>query len=206
MKQILKIAALIGFITLGKPTFADAWVMPSNECYANAVNSAAKNVLIYSAEEIQSNLNKLVAERKLITISEPKLQQFEGYPYETYKFGGRFIKVKQRGGHLIPVFMLQRSTADGDREDLIFDSRAEAEKFSKELQNVFIEARGNLCFTAISQATNLNDPRSLKKSVVVGYKIDDPTNPGKPMARYFMLPDRFHRFFADDIPEIFPTN
>ncbi len=197
----------MGCVVSCASAFSDAWIIPSNDGRANGTDDFKRGTLSYGYEQTEVNVKAFALRYKLIKIDEPKLKQFEEYTYNTFKFGGRFINVTDSSSNPLVLFMLQRSTPDGDREDLIFDSKNEADDFYKDFRSAYLVVNGNISFFALSQPTDLNDPKSLIKVLAVGYKIKDPANPGKSLARYYLMPNPIYSLLnTDSVTTVFETN
>ncbi len=186
MKFLSKMAITLGIITTCSSVFADAWVIPSSNCQANHGNDFLRGTLKSPQGEITANIDHLVIRYNLIRLHEPTPEKFQK-GFIPFKFGGRFLTLPLFAqGNFDDFFLLQKNTIDGDREDLIFNSKDEATDFYKSLRNAYLPTNGSLCFEAMSSVANRFSP---KKNVAVAYKTGDSTqNKNKSIVRYYILP------------------
>lgn len=201
MKNLLKTVVAFGLGMICTLTFSDAWIIPSQHCMSTA-NTKERSQSFTSAQ-VAINLDKLAEKYRLIRIKKSDFKYVE-YNYKAFEFGGRYIFLTDNNGNKIDNFMLQRVAKDGDREDLIFDAKYEAEAFSNALRNAWLGNEGNMCFSATSQPNEIGrkSNNNQDKFVLVGYRIVDSNFPGKRLVRYYVLPTNSQ---AGDNPDMYRT-
>lgn len=187
MKILLKMLMACSLSMTCMATFADAWIIPSQSCLSTALTR--ERSLAFTPGQVVTNLDKLAEKYRLIRIKSSEFKHIE-HSYKAFQFGGRYIILKNTFGIRTSNFMLQRVAHDGDREDLIFDSKQEANAFYKALRNAYLVNEGNMCFSATSQPNEIGRKSNniIDKFVLVGYRVADSNAPGKRLVRYYVLP------------------